>query len=237
MTGAPFVLYYWPEFPGRGEYIRLVLEFAEREYEEVNKIDELMTVLESKENDYPHFALPCLKLPNGSIISQTPNILMVLAKTLKLAGDGSDKAMMHINQFLLTILDLVLEAHDTHHPIGSGLYYEDQKAEASRRAKDFRTTRLPKFLTYFEDLLHRNKSHPHLYGDSITVADLALFHTLRGVEFAFPKCYRASVTKCPHVEKFVKYMNDQEAIKRYLAQPTRLPFKDGLFRHYTELDE
>jgi len=34
----------------------------------------------------------------------------------------------------LTIADLVVEAHDTHHPISSWLYYEDQQAESRRRA-------------------------------------------------------------------------------------------------------
>ncbi len=53
----------------------------------------------------------------------------------------------------LTLADFLVEIHDTHHPIGSGLYYEEQKAEASRRAEDFRASRAPKYFRYFERLL------------------------------------------------------------------------------------
>ena len=49
------------------------------------------------------------------------------------------------HQIQLTIADLVNEAHDTHHPVGVGLYYEDQKDEALRRAKEFRQSRIPNF--------------------------------------------------------------------------------------------
>lgn len=38
-------------------------------------------------------------------------------------------------------VDLSNETHDTHHPIAAGLYYEDQKDEAIRRAEDFRSNR------------------------------------------------------------------------------------------------
>src|SRR5205807_6630950 len=52
----------------------------------------------------------------------------------------------------LTISDWLVEVHDTHHPIGSGLYYEEQKPQARRRAQDFRENRLPKYMDYFERL-------------------------------------------------------------------------------------
>ena len=37
----------------------------------------------------------------------------------------------------MTIADRLVEVHDTHHSIASGLYYEDQRAEAKRRAEIF----------------------------------------------------------------------------------------------------
>jgi len=51
---------------------------------------------------------------------------------------------------------MVTEAHDTHHPVRAGLYYEDQKAEALRCAKEFCSARMPKFLRWFESILVRN---------------------------------------------------------------------------------
>ncbi|EQD47726.1 glutathione S-transferase domain-containing protein, partial [mine drainage metagenome] len=38
----------------------------------------------------------------------------------------------------------------------SGLFYEEQKREARRRARDFLDNRLPKYLDYFERVLARN---------------------------------------------------------------------------------
>ncbi len=65
----------------------------------------------------------------------------------------------------LTIADWVAEAHDTHHPISGGLYYEDQKTEAKRRAADFTAERIPKYLGYFEQILKRNsKGDGYLLG-------------------------------------------------------------------------
>ena len=58
-----------------------------------------------------------------------------------------------MHQLQLTIADWVGEVHDTHHPIAGGLYYEEQKREAKRRAADFTADRLPKFLSYFEQVL------------------------------------------------------------------------------------
>jgi glutathione S-transferase len=54
------------------------------------------------------------------------------------------------HQLQLTIADFVLEVHDTHHPISSALYYEQQKPAAKRRTQDFLDSRVPKFLRYFE---------------------------------------------------------------------------------------
>ena len=80
----------------------------------------------------------------------------------------------------------MVEAHDTHHPIGVGLYYEDQKKEAKRRAAEFLKERAPKFLGYFEDVLKRNKTG-WLVGRSLTYADLSLFQVVAGLRYAFPK--------------------------------------------------
>ena len=40
-----------------------------------------------------------------------------------------EPGQMHVSQITQTALDLSNEAHDVHHPIAVGLYYEDQKDE------------------------------------------------------------------------------------------------------------
>ena len=64
------------------------------------------------------------------------------------------------------------------------LYYEDQKEEALRKAKDFRETRIPKYFNHFEAVLSANKEKNGelwLVGSSLTYADLGLFHLVEGV--------------------------------------------------------
>lgn len=57
-------------------------------------------------------------------LSQTPNILAYLGSKLGLIGDKNDDSEIkreirraHVNQMVLTILDLSNEIHDVHHPM------------------------------------------------------------------------------------------------------------------------
>src|SRR5205085_11594340 len=82
----------------------------------------------------PPFAPPFLRA-GKRLIGQTANILLYLGGRHGLAP-RDDAGRLWVHQLQLTIADLVVEAHDTHHPVGSGLYYEEQKPESKRRAKD-----------------------------------------------------------------------------------------------------
>lgn len=180
-----YELIYWPGIPGRGEFVRLAFEEAGVPYSDIAKNpDEAMKALTgytSPENvgdgkNPAAFAPPLLK-HGDLLIHQTPNILLYLAPKLGL-GPKEGAGVWHLNQIVLTILDgLSNEVHDTHHPIGVGLYYEDQKAEAKRKAQNFIQERLPKFLRYLQRVLKSKTSGdgPWLYGDNLTYADLVLF--------------------------------------------------------------
>ena len=92
-----------------------------------------------------------------------------------------------MHQLQLTIADIVDEAHDTHHPIASSLYYEDQQAEARRRAADFIANRIPKYLGYFERVLEHNpQGDRHLVGRRVSYCELSLFQLVAGLRYAFP---------------------------------------------------
>src|ERR671919_2783801 len=92
----------------------------------------------------PPFAPPFLKA-GKLIIAQTANIIFYLGPRLDLVPKN-DASRLWAHQLQLTVADWVAEAHDTHHPIGGGLYYEDQKKEAKRRTADFTADRMPKYL-------------------------------------------------------------------------------------------
>jgi glutathione S-transferase len=234
-------LYYWPNIQGRGEFVRLALEERGASYVDAARkskkgMAEMMAILESTAIGHPPFAPPFLK-DDGLLIGQTAAILLHLGDRLDLAPkDEAGRLWTH--QIQLTIVDLVAEAHDTHHPIGPGLYYEDQKPEALRRAKGFREHRIPKFLSWFEGVLTRNpKGSAHLVGSSITYADLSLFQVVEGLTYAFPRATERALQNAPNVSALRSAVAARPRIEAYLKSDRRLPFnEEGIFRHYAELN-
>jgi glutathione S-transferase len=227
-------LWYWPTIPGRGEFVRLALEAGAIPYRDLAREQGggALAADLGLPRDMPPFAPPYL-VADGIVIAQTANILLFLGEKHGLAP--ADLAgRLRVNQVQLTVADLVTEAHDVHHPIASGLYYEDQKAEAARRADDFRANRMPKFLQYFERvLLH---SGNWVAGDRWSYADLSLFHLVEGLRFAFPKRTASVIRDCPRILALHGAVAALPELRDYLASDRRLPFGDGIFRHYPELD-
>ncbi len=128
--------------------------------------------------------------------------------------------------------------HDTHHPIASSLYYEDQRREAKVRAADFIDHRIPKFLGYFERVLASNPAGPaHLVGGRITYADLSLFQVVAGLKYAFPKAMARMIRRYPNALALHDRVAARPRIAAYLASKRRIPFNEqGIFRRYPELD-
>lgn len=244
-----YELIYWPSIPGRGEFIRLIFEEAGAPYSDVAKNpDEAMKAVMDygsaknlgDDTNPAVFAVPVLN--HGDLtIHQTPTILQYLAPKFGLApkeGHG----VWHLNQIVLTILDgLSNEIHDTHHPLGTNLYYEDQKPEAKRRAKSFREERLPKYLRYVQRLLDSKTSGdgPWLYGGGLTYADLVLFQALDGTKFAFPKSIEKLEKSGDYdgVFKLYQAVKERPNIKQYLESDRRAAYSDGIYRYYPELEE
>lgn len=237
-----YELYYWPTIQGRGEFVRLALEEAAAPYVDVAResgdkkgMRAMLTLLDGSEVARPPFAPPFLKA-GRLLIGQTANILMYLGPRHRLAP-ANEAGRLWAHQLQLTIADFVGEIHDTHHPIGSSLYYEDQKAEAARRAEDFRKNRAPKFLGYFETVLANNGAGKHLVGGTLSYPDLSLFQVVAGLRYAFPRMMRRLERKLPHVAALHDRVAARPRIAKYLASDRRLPFsEEGIFRHYPELD-
>jgi glutathione S-transferase len=227
-------LYYWTGLQGRGEFVRLCLEDAGAAYTDVAREegDEVMTAfLEGEHDGALPFAPPFLA-SGRLVIAQVANILQYLGPRHGLVPE-SESRRLYAHQLQLTITDLVAEVHDTHHPVSTEQYYEDQRTEAKRRAKDFCESRIPKFLGYFEQVLERGGGkHPlreHSY------VDLSLFQVMEGLSYAFPKAMARQ--KLPLLRDLAKRVANRPNIAAYLASERRLPFNtNGIFRHYPELD-
>ncbi len=240
----PYELYYWPSIQGRGEFVRLALEEAGASYVDVARgsatdvggTSAMMRLLDDEAVERPPFAPPFLRA-GRLLIGQTANILLFLGDRHGLAPkDEAGRLWTH--QLQLTIADFLVEAHDTHHPIAAGLYYEDQKPEARRRAEDFRKARLPKFLDYFEAVLARNpRGDRHLVGARVTYADLSMFQMMAGLAYAFPRTMKRLSHRYPKLASLHDRVAERPRIAAYLASPRRIAFNEqGIFRHYDELD-
>jgi glutathione S-transferase len=232
-----YQLYYWPGIQGRGEYVRLALEEAGADYDDVarraNGMSVMMRMMEQHRGT-PPFAPPFLKA-GKLVIGQTANILLYLGARLGLAPKAeAGKIWMH--QLQLTIADLVIEIHDTHHPLGPSLYYEDQRAPARKRTNEFWKERVPKYLGYFEQLLEASGG-AYLTGRRISYTDLSLFQIVEGLRYAFPRRMKAFEREIPGLVELHDRVAVRPNIKAYLASDRRIPFnEDGIFRRYKALD-
>jgi glutathione S-transferase len=236
-----YELYYWPSIQGRGEFIRLALEDFGADYVDVARrpggMAAMSRFLESRLVKHPPFAPPFLKA-GKLMIAQTANILFYLGPRLDCVAK-SEPSRLWAHQLQLTIADWVSEVHDTHHPIAGNLYYEDQRAEAKRRAADFIANRLPKFFDYFEQILKRNlKGSEYLLGKKVSYVDLSLFQMIEGLRYAFPKTMARLEPEHPRMVALHGRVMARPRIAAYLSSPRRLAFNEqGIFRHYPELEE
>jgi glutathione S-transferase len=239
-----YELYYWPGIQGRGEFVRLALEEGGAEYRDIALLSEeqgggvpaLLKFLDGPEVAQPPFAPPFLKA-GRRLIGQTANILLFLGPRLGLAPRESG-GRLWTHQLQLTLADFVVEIHDSHHPIGGGLYYEEQKAEAKRRSRDFLAQRLPKFLGYFERVIERNpEGEKWLVGKQLTYVDLSMAQVVAGLRYAFPSASRKALRACRRLRTLHDAVFARPRIKRYVASGRRLAFNnDDIFRRYPELD-
>lgn len=219
-------LIYWPGLPGRGEFVRLLLELKGTAYTYVRDVE---VIAKLRETD-PGFAPPYLRTKDGKVLSQTCVVADFLA--------GDSPARSQVLQTALTVMDLVSEVHNLHHPISVGLYYEQQKKEATQATEVFWDTRIGKLLDHFEKRVFRG-DEPFFFGAEPTYADLFYFQLLEGLQYAFPKRSKALLTdnRYPKSLRLHERVRALPALADYFAS-RREPFSvHGVFRHYPELDE
>lgn len=239
-----YELFYWPGLPGRGEFVRLALVAGGADWVDVvsepeasgGGVKALRALMDDPATAHPPLGPPILR--HGDVVlAQTALILHYLGPRLGLVPDD-EASRLWAHQLQLTVTDFVSEIHDTHHPIATSLYYEDQKPEAVRRAQLFREHRLPKFLHYFERVLAQNPKGPaHAVGGALSYVDLSLFQCVEGLRYAFPKAMARVEPSLPKLVALAARVAAHDKVKAWLASPRRQAFNErGLFRRYPELD-
>jgi glutathione S-transferase len=233
-----YELYYWPTIQGRGEFVRLALEEAGADYVDVARrrggVEAMTKFMESRRVKRPPYAPPFLKA-GTLVIAQTANILFYLGARLRLAP-RDEAGRLWVHQLQLTITDLVVEIHDTHHPVTTYLYYEEQRPAAKRRTADFWRYRVPKYLRYFERVLVASGG-PYLLGGKLTYVDLSLFQIVEGLRYAFPRRMKRFEKKVPRVIALHDRVAERPRVAAYLASPRRIAFSQwGIYRYFKELD-
>ena len=235
-----YELYYWPTIQGRGEFVRLALEQAGADYIDVARrpgkrgVPAMTRLMDDRRSKRPPYAPPFIKA-GKLVIAQTANILLYLGPRLRLAPrDEAGRLWAH--QLQLTISDLVVEIHDSHHPVTTYLYYEEQRPAAKRRTADFWRYRVPKILGYFERVLARSGG-PHVLGRRLCYVDLSLFQIIEGLRYAFPKRMQRFEKKVPRLVALHDRVAKRPRIAAYLASKRRIPFSQwGIYRYFKELD-
>lgn len=229
-------LWYWTGIQGRGEFVRLPLEAAGIAYRDRARElgdDALVDDMEGRGPRRP-FAPPYL-VDGDRAIAQVADILLFLGEREGFGpADAADRLWLH--QVQLTVTDLIAEVHQVHHPVGMGLYYEEQKPEAARFAEEFREERMPKFLRYFEDAAGANPG-AWLVEERWTYGDTSLFQIVEGLRYMFPRRMGAIERDYPGLIAIHDAVAALPGIRAYLASARRLAFNtQGIFRHYPELD-
>jgi glutathione S-transferase len=242
---SEYQLFYWPGIQGRGEFVRLAFEAAGVPYDDVGRLPArrgggaaaVARLLEEEGPWLTPFGPPVLR-HRDVLVAHTAAILEYLGPRLGLVPrDEASRRRAH--QIQLTIADLVSEVHDTHHPVGVSLYYEDQKPEAALRAGEFVRTRIPMHLRYLDRALD---SSPRgrgrwLVGPRPSYADLSAFQAVAGLRYAFPRAMRRHERRFPRLGALHDRVAALPGIAAYLASGRRIPFNEhGIFRHYPELD-
>lgn len=242
MSEAAYDLWYWPSIQGRGEFVRLFMEAAEIPYRDRARDTDAQALVadmetRAKGRNFAPYAPPYLvERKTGFTVAQVAHILAWLTDRHD-RGTGDIETDLHLIQLQLTITDIVAEAHDTHHPVADGLYYDDQKDAAARASQAFREERIPKYFDHFEQALTVIEG-PFVSGEKWCHVDVSLFQLVEGLRYAFPKRMQTLENNCPRLIACRDAVAGIDGIAAYLDSERRIDFnEDGIFRHYEELDK
>ena len=170
------------------------------------------------------------------MIGQTANILLYLGPRHGLAPKA-EAGRLWLHQLQMTIADFVLEIHDTHHPLGPSLYYEDQRGAGQETHRGILEASACRNISDISSDCWRSSGGSWVAGRRVSYVDLSLFQIVAGLRYAFPKRMKAFERGIPGLVDLHDRVAVRPNIKAYLASDRRIAFnEEGIFRRYKELD-
>ncbi|KAI8879274.1 glutathione S-transferase [Backusella circina FSU 941] len=198
-------LYYYP-FPGRSEYVKLLLDDANVDYETftITKKDWPQKKAELMEEGIPVPTLPYL-LVNGQYIGNTAPIMRYLSKQL---GNylGENDLENHLLDCWADIgMDWFLAWVDAHY-----LPTSNEETEKKYHSKDGRG---PLYHKSFESILAKS-SGPYVLGEKISYVDFIVYHSC--VEDGLYKII--DVAKYPNLKKLFDAIDSRPTLKKHFSK-------------------
>jgi glutathione S-transferase len=204
---------------GRAELIRIVLAEAGVEYQE-HPVGQGTPPLNGRPTDFqalqatallPFGALPVWEEPDGFLLAQSAAIASHLARLHGLQGKTPREAAQ-CDQMLGAFDDVRAELRKL-----ATVAPEARAAQREQLSSQF----LPRWFGYLDRLLRANRGGAGgLVGESLTVADLALWYL---VELCQDNGFGAAVAGYPSLVAFAARIGQRPRIADYLKSPRRHP--------------
>eukprot|EP01031_Cornospumella_fuschlensis_P036959 gene36959-44836_t len=200
----PLTLYYFP-LRARGEAIRLILHYGGIDFNDVIISMEDWKAIKQQGNLAPFGQLPCLGLPDGSIIAQTGAIARYVGKLAKVYPE---------NPLAAARADMVFEFAQELNMVSPLLNFWPISTDVWKNNYELFFNSLPRQLSIADNLLG---DHHFFGGDSPCHGDFALFHILDACRTMQADC----LDTFPRLAHFMSRFAELPGVREYLAN--RLP--------------
>ncbi|XP_013094195.2 glutathione S-transferase 4-like [Biomphalaria glabrata] len=187
---------------GRAEVSRLVLAAVGQQFEDIRLPREKWA---TEKANTPFGQLPVLEI-DGRRYAQSLAIATYLAREFGLYGTTNEDGLA-VDQVIQLSIDLSSSIARTHRKRD-----ETKKAELVKKTQE---VDVPKFLEFFEKLLHQNGSG-YFVGATLTLADIIVYDQLDSLikrGFVNTEMY-------PSIQAFIRNVEGNENIKSYLKTRT-----------------
>ncbi|KAK6176895.1 hypothetical protein SNE40_015108 [Patella caerulea] len=190
------------DFRGRGEIVRLCFNAAGVNFDE-ERIDYPPEWTEEKKAAAPFRQLPYLEI-DGKKYAQSGPIASYISREYGLYGDSAQE-----NLFIDGVVALSVDYFDTW---VRAYFFETDPNKKVELETNLKNEVLPKFLGHLEKIL-TNSGSGFFSGQRLTLADLAVYHTLEISYRDFPDIY----ANYPKVVENRKKVESLPRIKSYLS--------------------